>query len=31
MQWVLPSRSARRPLAVREAWWFAQLIGVHQA
>jgi hypothetical protein len=31
MQWVLPSRPARRPSAVRDAWWFAQLIGVHQA
>jgi hypothetical protein len=31
MQWVLPSRSARRPSAVRDAWWFAQVIGVHQA
>lgn len=23
MQWVLPSRSARRPSAGRDAWWFA--------
>jgi hypothetical protein len=31
MQWVLLSRSARRPSAGRDAWWFAQVIGVHQA
>jgi hypothetical protein len=32
MQWVLLSRTARRPSAVRDAWWFAaQVIGVHQA
>lgn len=31
MQWVLPSRPARRPSAVRDAWWFPQVIGVHQA
>jgi len=31
MQWVLPSLSARRPSAVRDAWWFTQVIGVHQA
>jgi len=31
MQWVLSSRSARRPPAVRDAWWFAQVIGDHQA
>jgi len=31
MQWVLPSRPARRPSAVRDACWFAQVIGVHQA
>jgi hypothetical protein len=31
MQWVLPSRSARRPSAVRDAWWFPQVIWVHQA
>jgi hypothetical protein len=28
MQWVLPSRSARRPSAVRDAWWFTQVIRV---
>lgn len=31
MQWVLPSRSARRPSAVRDAWRFLQVIWVHQA
>jgi hypothetical protein len=31
MQWVLPSRSARRPSAVRDALWFSQVIWVHQA
>ena len=31
MQWVLPSRSARRPSAVRDALWFPQVIWVHQA
>jgi hypothetical protein len=31
MQWVLPSRPARRPSAVRDAWRFTQVIGVHQA
>ena len=31
MQWVLPSRTARHPSAVRDTWWFAQVIGVHQA
>lgn len=31
MQWVLPSRSARRPSAVRDALWFAKVIGFHQA
>jgi hypothetical protein len=31
MQWVLPSRSARRPSAVRDAWWFTHVIWVHQA
>jgi hypothetical protein len=31
MQWVLTSRSARRPSAVRDACWSAQVIGVHQA
>jgi hypothetical protein len=30
MQWVLRSRSARRPSAVRDAWWFAQVIRGHQ-
>jgi hypothetical protein len=29
MQWVLLSRSARRPSAGRDAWWFAQVIRVH--
>jgi len=28
MQWVLSSRSARRPSAVRDAWWFAKVIWV---
>jgi hypothetical protein len=31
MQWVLPSRTARRPSAVRDAGWFAQVIWGHQA
>jgi hypothetical protein len=31
MQWVLPSRSARRPSAVRDAWRFSQVIRGHQA
>ncbi len=31
MQWALSSRSARRPSAVRDAWWFTHVIGVHQA
>jgi len=31
MQWVLPSRSARRPPAVRDAGWFAPGDWVHQA
>jgi hypothetical protein len=30
MQWVLPSRSARRPSAVRDAWRFPQVIRGHQ-
>jgi hypothetical protein len=30
MQWVLLSRSARRPSAVRDAWWFPQVIRGHQ-
>lgn len=30
MQWVLPSRSARRPSAVRDALWFPQVIRGHQ-
>jgi len=29
MQWALSSRSARRPSAVRDAWWFAKVIWVH--
>ena len=29
MEWVLLSRSARRPSAGRDAWWFAQVIRVH--
>jgi hypothetical protein len=31
MQWVLASRPARRPSAVRDAWRFTQVIWVHQA
>jgi hypothetical protein len=31
MQWVLPSHSARRPSAVRDAWWLTHVIWVHQA
>lgn len=31
MQWVLPSRSARRPSAVRGALWFLQAICGHPA
>jgi len=30
MQWVLPSLVARRPSAIRDAWWFAPMIWVHQ-
>jgi hypothetical protein len=31
MQWVLPSRPARRPSAGRDARRSTQVIGVHQA
>jgi hypothetical protein len=31
MQWVLPSLSARRPSAVRDALWFPQVIWAHEA